>query len=63
MGFEKTNPVSIESVLMSYLSAESAEGDVFSADELLALGEVATEEYTEKQFTGPAMDDSEWASL
>ena len=60
MGFEKTNPVSIESVLMSYLSAE---GDVFSADELLALGEVATEEYTEKHFAGPAMDDSEWASL
>jgi hypothetical protein len=62
MGFEKTNPVSIESVLMSYLSAESY-GDVFSADELLALGEAAAEEYTEKQFSGPAMDDAEWASL
>ena len=62
MGFEKTNPVSIESVLMSYLSAESS-GEVFSADELLALGEVAAEEYTEKHFAGPAMDDSEWASL
>jgi hypothetical protein len=60
MGFEKTNTVSIESVLLSYLSAE---GDVFSADELLALGEAAAEEYTETQFSGPAMDDSEWASL
>ena len=62
MGFEKTNPVSIESVLMSYLSAESS-GDVFSSDELLTLGEAAAEEYTEKHFDGPAMDDSEWASL
>ena len=61
MGFEKTNPVSIESVLMSYLAAEA--GDVFSADDLLALGEAAAEEYTEKHFDGPAMGDAEWASL
>ena len=69
MGFEKTNPVSIESVLMSYLVATDIELSletamtcgVVDADALLSSG-YASEE-PEEHFSGPAMDDSEWASL
>ena len=39
------------------------DGDEFSGQELLALGQAGAVEYVEKQFAGPAMSDDEWASL
>lgn len=57
-----TTVVSIESVVQAYLETQ-AQADVFTGEELLALGEAAAVEYVEKQFEGPAMSDDEWASL
>ena len=67
-----TKIVSIESAVLAAceLFAASAgeivravDGDEFSGQELLALGQAEAVEYDEKHFAGPAMADDEWATL
>lgn len=48
----------IDSIMVPAVS-----GETFSAAEVLALGQAAAVEYTEKHFAGPEMSDDEWASL
>lgn len=65
-----TKSYSLETAVLEQLEIESALAELavsrankFDAAAVIKVSGVAVVEYAEKQFSGPAMDDSEWSTI